>query len=60
MTQTDTELSNLEDSEDENKDKKLKILNDYNTYLSFLENYFSNKNSQPLKTGKELVKQIFG
>ena len=60
MMQTDTELSNLEDSEDENKDKKLKILNDYNTYLSFLENYFSTKNPQPLKTGKELVKQIFG
>ena len=59
MMQTDTELSNLEDSEDENKDKKLKILNDYNTYLSFLENYFSAKNPQPLKTGKELVKQIF-
>ena len=59
MMQTDTELSNLEDSEDENKDKKLKILNEYNTYLSFLENYFSTKNPQPLKTGKELVKQIF-
>ena len=60
MMQTDTELSNLEDNEDKNKDKKLKILNDYNTYLSFLENYFSTKNPQPLKTGKELVKQIFG
>ena len=59
MMQTDTELSNLEDSEDENKDKKLKILNDYNTYLTFLENYFSTKNPQPLKTGVELVKQIF-
>ena len=59
MMQTDTELSNLEDSEDENKDQKLKILNDYNTYLSFLENYFSTKNPQPLKTGKELIKQIF-
>ena len=33
--QTDTELSNLEDSADENKDKKLKILNDYNTYFFF-------------------------
>ena len=60
MTQTDTELSNLEDSDDENKDNKLKILNDYNTYLSFLENYFSTKNPQPLKTGKGLIKQIFG
>ena len=59
MTQTDTELSNLEDSEDENKDKKLKILNDYNIYLSFLENYFSTKNPQPLKNGKGLIKQIF-
>ena len=31
-----------------------------NIYLTFLENYFSDKNAQPLKQGKELIKQIFG
>ena len=39
--------------------EKMKIIKDYNKYLIFLEKYFSNKNSKPLKTGKELVKQIF-
>ena len=58
--QIDTELSNLEDSEDDLKDEKLKILNDYNKYLIFMENYFKDTKAQPLKTGPELVKQIFG
>jgi len=60
MMQIDTELSNLEDSEDDLKDEKLKILNDYNKYLIFMENYFKDRKAQPLKTGPELVKQIFG
>ena len=59
MMQIDTELSNLEDSEDELKDEKLKILNDYNKYLVFLEKYFQDKNAKPLKTGPALAKQIF-
>ena len=59
MMQIDTELSNLEDSEDELKDEKLQILNDYNKYLVFLEKYFQDKNAKPLKTGPALVKQIF-
>ena len=60
MMQTDTELQKLEESEEEQKEQKLKILNDYNIYLTFMENYFTTKNPQPLKTGKELIKQIFG
>ena len=60
MMQTDTELANLEENEAEKKEQKLKILNDYNTYLSFLEKYFSTKNPQPLPIGSDLVKHIFG
>ena len=59
MMQIDTELSYLEDSEDELKDEKLQILNDYNKYLVFLEKYFQDKNAKPLKTGPALAKQIF-
>ena len=59
MEQIDNELEKIDSSEVEDKDKKLKILKDYNTYLIFLENYFKNKNAKPLKTGIELVKQIF-
>ncbi len=59
MMQIDMEFSKLEENEDDRKEDKLKILNDYNTYLTFLENYFTNKNATPLKKGKELVKQIF-
>ena len=54
------EFSKLEESEDDQKEGKLQILNDYNTYLTFFENYFSDKNAHPLKQGKELIKQIFG
>jgi len=60
MMQTDTELVNLEKDDDDLKEEKLKILNDYNTYLIFMEQYFSDKNAKPLKQGTELVKQIFG
>ena len=59
MMQVDMEFSKLEENENNHKEDKLKILNDYNTYLTFLENYFTNKNVAPLKKGKELVKQIF-
>ena len=38
----------------------LSIIKDYNTYLIFLEKYFSDNNAKPLKKGKELIKQIFG
>jgi len=60
MNQIDDELTKIESSDDEEKDKKLKILNDYNTYLIFLEKYFKSKNAKPLKSGTELIKQIFG
>ena len=60
MMQTDTELVNLEKGDDDLKEEKLKILNDYNTYLIFMEQYFSDENAKPLKQGTELVKQIFG
>ena len=36
-----------------------KILNEYNKYLEFLEKYFSNKNSTPLKLGRNLLRQIY-
>ena len=47
-------------SNDENKDQKMQILKDYNVYLNFMEKYFSNKNAEPLPSGKELSKIIFG
>ena len=59
MMQTDTELVNLEESDDDLKEEKLRILNDYNTYLIFMEQYFKDKSAKPLKSGNELVKQIF-
>ena len=59
MNQLDDELEKIESSNDEDKQKKLDILNDYNTYLIFLDNYFKDKNAKPLKSGSELVKQIF-
>ena len=60
MTQIDTEFSNLDDTEDELKAEKIIILKEYNKYLSFMEKYFSNKNAEPLPTGSELCKHIFG
>ena len=60
MTYIDTELAKIEDNDDKDKMKKISLLEDYNTYLLFLEKYFSDKNAQPLKLGKELIKQIYG
>ena len=60
MTQTDTELVKMEDSDDEHKAQKMQILKDYNVYLNFMEKYFSNKNAEPLPSGKKLSKIIFG
>ena len=60
MNYVDTELSRIEESSDDNSEAKIKILEDFNTYLIFMEKYFSNKNARPLKQGKELVKQVFG
>ena len=60
MSQTDTELVKMEESNDENKPKKMQILKDYNIYLNFMEKYFSNKNAEPLPSGTELSKIIFG
>ena len=59
MSQIDTELLKLEDIDKENKEEDMKILNEYNQYLTFLEKYFSDKNAQPLKLGPNLIKQIF-
>ena len=59
MTLVDTELAKIEDDESENKENKIKILNEYNQYLIFLEKYFSNKNSAPLESGSNLIKQIY-
>ena len=60
MNYVDTELIKLEKSNVNNKEEKIRIVKDFNTYLIFLEKYFSDENPQPLKKGKELVKQIFG
>ena len=46
-------------SKDETSEKDLKILDEYDTYLKFMENYFSSKDAKPLKKGPELAKQIF-
>ena len=59
MNYVDTELLKIEESNDENSESKIKMLNDFNIYLTFMEKYFSDKNAKPLKKGKELIKQIF-
>ena len=59
MTQLDTELSKIEDDGSDNKENKIRILNEYNQYLIFLEKYFSNKNAVPLESGINLLKQIY-
>ena len=41
-------------------DKQIKILDEYDTYLKFMEKYYSSKDSKPLKKGSDLAKQIFG
>ena len=47
-------------SKEDITDKQLQMLNEYDIYLKFMEQYFSSKDAKPLKKGKELVKQIFG
>ena len=59
MNYVDTELVKIADSKDDNKEEKINIIKDYNKYLIFFEEYFSDKNARPLKKGKDLVKQIF-
>ena len=46
-------------SKEETTDDQLKMLNEYDVYLKFMEQYFSSKNAEPLKKGALLVKQIF-
>ena len=41
----------LEKSSDKNKEEKKQIIQDFNTYLIFLEKYFSDENAKPLKKG---------
>lgn len=53
------EIDDWKSKEDIN-DRHTKMLDEYDIYLKFMENYFSTKNAKPLKKGKELVKQIFG
>ena len=59
MTLVDTERSRIEDENNDDKEKNMQILDEYNKYLEFLENYFSDRNATPLKTGDELIKQIY-
>ncbi len=58
MSLIDTEFSKIDES-GEKKELDVKILNEYNKYLEFLEKYFSNKNSTPLKLGRNLLRQIY-
>ena len=46
-------------SKEDTTDKQIKILDEYDTYLKFMEKYLSSKDAQPLKKGSKLVKQIF-
>ena len=59
MNYVDTELLNIEKNNDKNKEEKTTIIKEYNTYLIFLEKYFSDENAVPLKKGKDLIKQIY-
>ena len=47
-------------SKEDTTDKQIEMLNEYDIYLKFMENYFCTKGSKPLKKGRELAKQIFG
>ena len=47
-------------SKEDTTDKQIEMLDEYDTYLKFMENYFCTKGSKPLKKGQELAKQIFG
>ena len=47
-------------SKEDTTDKQIKLLDEYDVYLKFIEKYFSSKDPQPLKKGKQLVSQIFG
>ena len=58
MSLVDTELSKIEDS-GEKKEDDIKILNEYNKYLIFLEKYFSDSGAKPLKLNSQLIKEIF-
>ena len=46
-------------SKDEVTDKEINMLEEYDTYLKYMEKYFSSKDSKPLKKGPELAKEIF-
>ena len=46
-------------SKEDTSEKQIKILDEYDTYLKFMEKYYSSKDATPLKKGKELSKQIF-
>jgi len=46
-------------SKEDTTDHQVKMLDEYDTYLKFMEKYFSSKDSGPLKKGPELAKQIF-
>jgi len=52
------EIDDWKNKED-TTDEQIKMLDEYDTYLKFMEIYFSSKDAKPLKKGKELIKQIF-
>jgi len=47
-------------SKDGITDKEMKMLDEYDIYLKYMEKYFSSKDAEPLKKGPELAKEIFG
>ena len=47
-------------SKEDITDNQIKMLDEYDTYLKFMEKYFCTKDAKPLKKGRELAKQIFG
>jgi hypothetical protein len=52
------EIDDWKNKED-TTDEQIKMLDEYDSYLKFMEKYFSSKDAKPLKKGKELSKQIF-
>ena len=58
MEEVDTISLELEEKESELELKKQ--IDQYNIYINFLNDYYSNSNTQPVKFGKVLSKKLFG
>ena len=58
MEEVDTISLELEEKESELELKKQ--IDQYNIYINFLNDYYSNSNPQPIKFGEALSKKLFG